>query len=887
MAFAVYDRVQETSSTTGTGSITLAGAVSGYQSFAVVGNGNTTYYTILNGTQWEVGIGTYSTSGPTLARTTILSNSNGNTSPITLSGSSSVFITQPAEQTVVSSNNPSTSGYVLTSGGTGVAPSWQPASGGGGLSWQSVQTANFTASAGNAYPVDTTAGAITVTLPASPSAGQLVTIVDYAGTAATNNISIDPNGSNLQSTTGIGVVSVNRQAYNLVYVDSTQGWVSYAQEYNALTQTAPPPSGDPYWTSVSLLTNSANQLSFADASTNNFAITNTGGVAPSLNSPFSGVGGSQYFNGSSYLSTPSNSALDCPGDFTFEGYFYLTAAIGSFKMIIANLSSNDTYIALTTGGTYGKLQAVAAAADQYNVDLVSAFTLNTWNYIAIVRSGSTLTGYINGVSLGSTTSTATFSFSNGQGTGIGKWGGGGLNWYGNMSNLRLVKGTALYTANFTPPTAPLTAVSGTSLLINATNQNTFDNSTFYDQSKNSFAISKSGSPVYSGLSPFGNEYAGSVYLNGSSNLTAPNNTAFAYPSAFTIELWLYPTTSIQSNQATILQEAGIGGIQLSAIDSTNFGFAAIGIAWILSSTTFPTINIWNHVVISRDSSNNISMFINGTRVANSTSSNSFPANTLYIGFGSSFGNYYNGNISNLRIVKGAAIYDPTQTTITVPTAPLPATTDTSLLLGCDTGAFYDLSNVGNPISQNGSPVVTTQVSPFSSVTESYYFNGSSYLSTPSSTSLQFGTGDFTVEGWFYYAGTTPSTDYGIFQIGPDVGGIGTSYASSLALLIDTGAYYKFYANGTYVTTSVSVTLNAWNNFAVVKNGSTLTLFVNGTNVFSQSDTFNYAGTYCGIGGAYNTSHLMQGYLSNFRITKGVARYTANFTPPTAPFPTSP
>lgn len=100
MTLALYDRVQETTTTSGTGSVTLAGAVSGYQSFAVVGNGNTCYYTIVNNAAWEVGIGTYSTTGPTLARTTVLSNSNGNTSPITLSGSSSVFLTYPAEKSV-------------------------------------------------------------------------------------------------------------------------------------------------------------------------------------------------------------------------------------------------------------------------------------------------------------------------------------------------------------------------------------------------------------------------------------------------------------------------------------------------------------------------------------------------------------------------------------------------------------------------------------------------------------------------------------------------------------------------------------------------------------------------------------------------------------------
>ena len=68
MALVLADRVQETTTTSGTGTITLAGAVAGFQSFSVVGNGNTTYYTIVNGNNWEVGIGTYTSAGTTLAR---------------------------------------------------------------------------------------------------------------------------------------------------------------------------------------------------------------------------------------------------------------------------------------------------------------------------------------------------------------------------------------------------------------------------------------------------------------------------------------------------------------------------------------------------------------------------------------------------------------------------------------------------------------------------------------------------------------------------------------------------------------------------------------------------------------------------------------------------
>jgi len=99
MALVLADRVQETTNTTGTGTLTLAGAVSGYQSFAAIGNANTTYYTIVSGTDWENGIGTYTSAGTTLARTTILSSSNSNNA-ITVAAGASVFVTYPAERSI-------------------------------------------------------------------------------------------------------------------------------------------------------------------------------------------------------------------------------------------------------------------------------------------------------------------------------------------------------------------------------------------------------------------------------------------------------------------------------------------------------------------------------------------------------------------------------------------------------------------------------------------------------------------------------------------------------------------------------------------------------------------------------------------------------------------
>lgn len=95
MAFVIADRVKETSTTTGTGTLTLAGASVGFQSFSsAIGNGNTTYYTITDQIDWEVGIGTVGSG--TLARTTVLASSNSNNAVDFTAGTKDVFVTYPA-----------------------------------------------------------------------------------------------------------------------------------------------------------------------------------------------------------------------------------------------------------------------------------------------------------------------------------------------------------------------------------------------------------------------------------------------------------------------------------------------------------------------------------------------------------------------------------------------------------------------------------------------------------------------------------------------------------------------------------------------------------------------------------------------------------------------
>jgi hypothetical protein len=100
MAIVIKDRVKETTTTTGTGIITLAGAVNGFQAFSVIGDGNETFYTIAGGAEFEVGIGTYTLSGTTLSRDTVLESSNSGSLVDFAAGTKDVFVTYTAERTI-------------------------------------------------------------------------------------------------------------------------------------------------------------------------------------------------------------------------------------------------------------------------------------------------------------------------------------------------------------------------------------------------------------------------------------------------------------------------------------------------------------------------------------------------------------------------------------------------------------------------------------------------------------------------------------------------------------------------------------------------------------------------------------------------------------------
>jgi len=465
-------------------------------------------------------------------------------------------------------------------------------------------------------------------------------------------------------------------------------------------------SGDPYWSSVSLLTNFENNLTFQDGSTNNFAITRNGVVNPSLNSPFGAVGGSEFFNGSTgYVSgTTSTAAEFGTGDFTVESWVYLTS-IATAGLIFGSSGLNMYFGVIVNASA--PIYRLTAYDGTTVLDQVSgtAFTLNAWNHFAWVRSGTTFTAYLNGASVYSTTNskniTGTTGFQVGHSPNYTPYYVAGY-----LSNFRIVKGTAVYTANFTPPTAPLTAITNTSLLITGTGQGMFNNSTFVDQGPNALTVTATGAPVYSGRSPFGNTYAGSVLFNGTSQyLSTPDNAAFTLGSGnFTVETWIYNgTTGARQVICGQIDSAGTIASLSFYIEktATNKFLAGVGFGGAFptaTSTADLPLNQWTHLAFVRNG-NTGTLYINGsadgtvnlTGVTVNDSANAFSIGRL----GEFASLYFPGYISNLRIVKGTAVYTAN---FTPPTTPLTAITNTSLLVRGDTGAFYDLSNNGNGVS---------------------------------------------------------------------------------------------------------------------------------------------------------------------------------------------
>ena len=710
-----------------------------------------------------------------------------------------------------------------------------------------------------------------------------------------------PAGLSLSSTGLIsGTVTVNSTTIFTVLVDDSQGQTTQ-QDITLVIDGL-----DPYYQYTSLLlqadntSNNSNNGVFVDSSINSFTITPTANVIQGTVNPF-GIGTwSNYFDGTGdYLTAPDTSAFGySTGDFTIELWMYLNTTAAD-RTVVSNLSSAS---GVQPHLYFAMVDSTLKYYTNSSIRITSGtLTSDTWYHVSICRSSGSTKMFINGTQVGST-----YTDSNNYGSsaplGIGTYWSAGSpvtssTFNGYISNVRILKGTALYTTNFTPSTVPLTAVANTQVL-------TCQSNNFKDSSTNAYELTIYGNPAVERFNPFGLNtigyantiYSGSYYFNGNLQyLQTPMTPALKLgANNFTIECWAYINAygsqgvvfggPWQTPSPAFNNGAWILGVVPGATTNLVFNSSTTG-ADTISLTSPITIskNTWNHFAVVRNG-NNLSSYFNGNLVTSNTNYtmtiNPSSTQNTYIGYNPANGISpgfldMNGYISNFRVVNGTAVYTSAFTPSTTPLQPI---ANTVLLLTGENFGIYD-ATLKNSIQTIGDAKVRTNVTKYG--TGSMYFDGTGdYLSIPHTKDINLSSGDFTIESWVYWNSYVNGA--GIVYKGP-VGGDG--YGSYLFYQSGQSLYFYASSNGSSwdrvsnLQIAATPSLEVWHHIAVTRSGNVYRTFFNGTLVDSTTVAGNLLSDSSSLNiGRYNPA-TFNGYIDDLRITKGYARYTANFTPP--------
>ena len=592
-------------------------------------------------------------------------------------------------------------------------------------------------------------------------------------------------------------------------------------------------------TNTTLLLKYGNIATVTDGSSAPITMTNNSSALYNPASPFSGgTDGSIAFNGTTQYvqSGPTGAPTLLPslgsGNFTVECWINASSFASENPVFkIYTSGTNNLEIRLPNG-------VMTALYNSGSATITGAtLSIDTWYHIALVRSSTTLTMYVNGNSTGtpatisgSMTSPSLYLARNQSGT----------TWFsGSITNFRIVN-SALYSgATYTIPTAALTAITGTQLLIKQTATST---ATVTDGSAAPATITNNGSSLYNSTSPFSGGTDGSLFFNTTSQyLSVPSNAAYDFGTGdFTIECWLYGVTdpgassgynlifcSPQTNSYTLLTYNS--AIYLN-FNGANFLYTATGLI---------TQNVWYHIAVVRQSGVT-KIYLNGVSRASIADTNNYsgsPSRSIGPSAGGTAGFY----MTNTRIVKGTALYTAT---FTPSTTPLTAVSGTSLLIQQTNSGIADvqdsssapltITNTGSTYSNSLTPFTDTSVGSFA-------FNGTtqySSIATPG-TAFTFGTGNFTIEAWVYYSSTGSS--YTVYSNGPATGSIAMGIHSDGKPYAAIGTTYGSVAeNATLTLTPPSgyvMTSVLYGNYGI--NNGTAPNWTKGAAAGSQSDFETY------------------------------------------------
>ena len=648
------------------------------------------------------------------------------------------------------------------------------------------------------------------------------------------------------------------------------------------------------------------------------------------------------FPAMSYLQVPAGTPFAYgTGDFTFETWV-MPLQVGTQYIMTQTVSGSNYVLWEYTAAVYGGWMGHPASGyTQTHYNWPEQFVANKWYHLAAVRESGSLKHYINGKYMGSVTNNIDFSNTTYAPT-IGTYTHslGSSPMQSRLYNFRISKGIARYTGttDFVPPRQKLVSDSYTSLLL--ASNSTRDE--YIDESSHNHTI------TYSHTSSPRRALIGNWYTAGDANskngydpandcgsaqfsyITTAKTGQFIKPAHssdfdfgsndWCVECWFF-YHEIGSGLHTLFNfdDSTSGSYYKMLVayrpnnDGLIYGLSSTGSGWNIaradtSSDGFGTVgdnrfaNRWNHFAFCRNGQN-ISAFVNGVKdfsltgvTASLVSNNYSPTIGAFANDTSNF----TGAIAQFRVVNGSSVYDPTASTITVPTEKLTAIANTKLLLEFKPKAYDVTGNWGirSSLESNATTVVQTSSAVTKYADTSLYFDGSSMAVTEKTgqktsnhtAASSYGTifdleRDFTIEFWVYFTAHGRVMD---FRPGAE--------GNYITFWMNANVMNIYFNSGNRIAGTTTVSLNTWYHFALCRVGSTWTLYQDGTATGSTYTNTavakapnpgqnGYSGPTIGGDGRYFGQYRMTGYMEDIRITNGNARYTSNFTPPTAALPT--
>ena len=803
-------------------------------------------------------------------------------------------VTGPTATVYASVDNLPTSGNITGSqafvSGTNRLYIWN------GSGWYNIALINTTptisgASSSYALAIDGTATTVTLTatdpegLPitysiASDTSGNTATVTQGTG-SNTNVFTITPS----TNTAHAGTFSLTFRASDGVNLATAVS--SFTLQFIV--------QNSRYTTALitSVGANNATNASFDDKSTSNHTITANGDAHQNTFSPYRHGGYSTYFDGTGdYITAPSNTSFDFgTGNFTIETWINIPDVTSTWLAFISRgyAQNGGWRLYKNTGNNNLRFYYTDSGTTSYIEASTTGLTNNTWHHIAVVRNSSTTKIYVDGVEKGS----GTISTSLNPGSYAVEVGSGVVTSSfpitGYMTDVRIVKGTAVYTSAFTPPTERLTAVTNTSLLACHLPY-------FADGSTNGHTITVNGNTSIEPFAPFDyqqyivGDNGGSAYFDGSGDyLQIPDSSTLDLPADFTVEFWMYREGDTSGTYQSILGGNGSSSNGWNFyITNSNNALSFFHSSFLITGPAIQDTR-WYHVALTR-SGTTLTMYVDGASVGTATTSTSFDQSTANagtrIGYDNGANGYFHGYLTDVRVVQGTAVYTAN---FTPPTAPLTAITNTSLLLNMQGAKVIDKAQgMAKHLTLAGQTTASTAA--YKYLPTSMYFDGNGdYIQLEGMDDRYYG--DFTVEGWYKFNTYNSSAGANTRLFASRQGG---NQANNLQILVakatDSGSggagTISVYTNAYQITGStVTVADNNWHHVAVSRQGTSLKLFVDGTHTGTTkttSQSFLFWDTRLGTrDNTADATSKYTGYMSDVRITKGLARYTSNFTAPSA------